>query len=51
MRRTRVLPNATRSTELGGAQCSPELAFGSTEFLVPENLIFPALLEVKFGKI
>ena len=37
MRRTRVPPNVTRSTKLGGAQRSAELASGA-----PENLIFPA---------
>ena len=43
MRQTRVPPNITRSTKLQGAQCSPELAFRSTDFCVPEYLIFPAL--------
>ena len=43
MRRTRVPPNVTRSTKLGGAQRSPEPAFRSTDFRVPEILIFPAL--------
>ena len=42
-RRTRVLPNVTRSTKLRGIQHSPELALRSTDFCVPENLIFPAL--------
>ena len=40
MRRTRVHPNATRSTKLRGTQRSPENAFRTTEFRVPENLIF-----------
>ena len=31
------------STKLRGAQRSPELALGSTDFHVPENLIFPVL--------
>ena len=44
MRRTRVPPNTTRSTKERGAQRSPELAFKSTDFCVPENLIVPALL-------
>ena len=43
MRQTRVLPNVTRSTELRNAHRSPELAFRSTDFGAPENLIFPAL--------
>ena len=47
MRRTRVPPNVTRSTKLRGGQRSRELAFKSTDFLVPENLIFLALLLVK----
>ena len=40
MRRTRVHPNATRSTKLRGTQRSPENAFRTMEFRVPENLIF-----------
>ena len=40
---TRVPPNVTRSTKLRGAQRSPEIAFRSTDFCVPKNLIFPAL--------
>ena len=40
MRRTRVPLNVTRSTQLRGAQRSPELALRSTDFRVPENLIF-----------
>ena len=43
MRQTQVPPNITRSTKLQGAQHSPELAVRSTDFCVPENLIFPAL--------
>ena len=35
MRRTRVPPNVTKSTKLGG---SPELSFRSTDFREPENL-------------
>ena len=40
MRQTHVPPNDTRSTKLQGTQCSPELAFRSADFHVPENLIF-----------
>ena len=36
--------NVTRSTKLRVMQCCPELAIRSTEFRVPENLIFPALI-------
>ena len=43
MRQTSVPPNDTRSTKLRGTQGSPELAFRSTNFCVPENLIFLAL--------
>ena len=43
MRQTRVPPNITKSTKLWDAQCSPELAYRSMEFCVPENLIFLAL--------
>ena len=43
IRQTCVPPNVTRSTKLWGVQRSPELAFRSTGFRVPENLIFPAL--------
>lgn len=39
VRQTLVPPNVTRSTKLWGAQ----LALRSTEFLSPENSIFPAL--------
>ena len=46
MRRTRVLTNGTRSTKLQGALRSPELGFKSTDFRVPENLIFQALPKV-----
>ena len=38
-----MLSRITRSTKLWDAQCSPELAFRSTDFHVPENLISPAL--------
>ena len=43
MRRTRVPPKVKKSTQLQGPQCSPELAFRSTDIRVPENLIFLAL--------
>ena len=43
MGQTSVPPNATRSTKLSGTQHALELAFRSTDFHVPENLIFPAL--------
>ena len=43
MTRTRVLPNIIRNTKLRQAKSSPETAFRSTDFRVPENLIFPAL--------
>ena len=43
MRGTCVPPNVTRSTKLRGAKRSTELGFSSTDFRVPENLIFPAL--------
>ena len=33
----------TRSTKLRGAQRSFELTFRSTDFHVPENLLFPSL--------
>ena len=46
MRRTCVLSNITSSTKLRGAQHSLELAFRSTDFRVPENLIFPALFHI-----
>ena len=44
-RRTRASRKVTRCTKLRGAQRSPELALGSTDFHAPENLIFPALEE------
>ena len=44
MRQTHVSANSTRRTKLRGAQCSPEFAFRSTDFCVPENLIFPVLV-------
>ena len=43
MRRTGVPGKVTMSTKLRGTQRSPELALGSTDFHVPENLIFPVL--------
>ena len=43
MRRTRVPPTVTRRTKLQGAQRSLELGYRSTDFRVPENLIFRAL--------
>ena len=46
MRRTHVPPNVTRSTKLWGAQCSPELAFRSTDIRVPANLIFLAMFSI-----
>ena len=48
MKQTCVLPNATRSTKLRGAQHSPKLAFRSIDFCLPENLIFPALVKNVF---
>ena len=47
MRRTRVPCNVTRSTNLRGAQRSPELGLKSTDFCAPENLIFAALQKHK----
>ena len=44
MRLTHVPTKITKSTKLRDTQCSPELAFRSTDFCVPENLIFPSLL-------
>ena len=43
MMRTFVAANITKSKNLRGAQRSPEFAFRSTDFCVPENLLFPAL--------
>ena len=43
MMQTQVPPNIKRNTKLYDAH-SNELAFQSTDFCVPENLIFPALL-------
>ena len=40
MRQRPVSPHVTRSTILWGVQRSPELAFRSTDFCAPENLIF-----------
>ena len=34
------------STKLWCAQYSPELAFRNTDFCLPENLIFPALIQL-----
>ena len=48
-RRTRVPPSVTRSAKLRGAQRSPELSFRSTNFCVPENLLFPAVCSIKKG--
>ena len=38
-----VPSNDTRSKKLRETQCSPKLAFRSTDFCVPENLVFPEL--------
>ena len=38
--------NVTMSTKLQDAQRSPELTFRSTDFRVPENLIFPGVCGV-----
>ena len=43
---SRVLPNITRSTQLRGTQRSPEIAFKSTDVLVPDILILLALKSV-----
>ena len=43
---SRVLPNITRSTQLRGTQRSPEIAFKSTDVLVPDILTFLALRSV-----
>ena len=43
MRETLLLRNVTRSTKLQGAR-SPELSLRSTNFLLPGNLIFPAMV-------
>ena len=40
MRRTGGTRNVTRSTKSRGIQHAPELTFRSTDFRVPENLIF-----------
>ena len=48
MSRTRLPSIVTGSTKLRGAQRSPELAFRSTDFRVPENLICPALFNANF---
>ena len=46
MRRTRLPPKVARSRKLRGVQRSPELTFRSTDFRVPEILIFPALISI-----
>ena len=46
MRWTLVPRKVTRWTKFWGAQRSPELAFRSTDFRAPENLIFPALIYI-----
>ena len=45
VRRTLLPRNVTRSTQLRGAQRSPELAMRSMGFRSPGNLIFPALAD------
>ena len=40
---TCIPSNVTSSTKLWGTQCYPKFAFRSTDFRVPENLIFPAM--------
>ena len=44
--KTPVPTNNTRSAKLRGAQRSPELVFRSADLLLPENLIFPALIRL-----
>ena len=44
--KTPVPTNNTRSTKLRDAQRSPELVFRRTDLLLPENLIFPALIRL-----
>ena len=51
VRPTHVPPKATRRTKLQDTQCSPGLSFRSTDFHVPENLIFPALSDDTFLSI
>ena len=48
MRETCVAPTVKPSTKLRGAQRFTELAFSSTDFRVPDNLIFPALFNANF---
>ena len=50
MRWTRVPQKVARWTKFWGAQRSPELALRSTDFRVPENLIFssPDIITTKF---
>ena len=43
-RHAHVCLNVTRSTKLGGPQRSPDLTFRSTNFCLPENLFFLALV-------
>ena len=43
MRRTRVPPTVTQITKLQGAQRFLEFDYRSTDFRVPENLIFRTL--------
>ena len=43
MRQTCVPHKVTRCTKLQGTQQSPKLTLRSTDFCVPENLIFPTL--------
>ena len=49
VRQTLVRRNVTRGTKLQGVQRAPELVLRSTEFRSPENLIFPALLRLKWN--
>ena len=44
IRQTHVPANGTTRTKSRGAQRSPEFAFRSMDFSVPENLIFPVLV-------
>ena len=38
--------NGARTTKLWGAQRSTKLAFRSADFVLPENLLFPALVNI-----
>ena len=51
VRPAHVPPKVTRKTKLRDTLCSPELSFRSTDFHVPENLIFPALSDDTFLSI